>query len=78
MKTPVRKKWFSQPKDYFVLLLGIISALYLLNFSFGFIEFLPDSLPLVGNVDEAVAAYLLYSVLEYFDVNVHKLIKREK
>ena len=66
----------SKPKDYLVLVLGIISFIYLLNFSFGFIEFLPDSLPILGNIDEAAATYVLYSSLAYFGMNPKSLFKR--
>lgn len=37
----------------------IIGGIYLLNPTAGFIEFLPDALPIVGNIDEAGATMLL-------------------
>ena len=62
-------------KSLFVLLLGVISALYLLNVGAGFIEIIPDNLPLVGNLDEATATFLLLNCLAYFGVNIGPLRK---
>jgi len=52
------------------IVLGVISVTYLLNFSFGFAEILPDVLPVVGHIDEALAFYILLSVLEYFGISI--------
>jgi uncharacterized membrane protein len=71
------KKYFSQPKDFLVCILGVLSIIYLLNFSFGFFEFLPDTLPVLGNIDEAVATYVLYSSLVYFGIDINSLFKRK-
>ena len=62
-------------KSLFVLLLGVISALYLLNVGAGIIEFVPDNLPLVGNLDEATATFLLLNCLNYFGINIGPLRK---
>ena len=62
-------------KSLFVLLLGAISALYLLNFGVGIVEFIPDNLPLIGNLDEATATFLLLNCLAYFGVNIGPLRK---
>ena len=71
-----KKRYFSRKKDFFMLGLGIFSILYLLNFSFGWVEFLPDALPLVGNIDEAIATGLLLSVLNYFNLDITGFLKR--
>ena len=68
-------------KSLFVLLLGAISALYLLNVGAGIVEFVPDNLPLVGNIDEATATFLLLNCLAYFGVNIgplRKLLSKDK
>ena len=75
-KNTSQKKMFSQPKDYGMLVLGIISILYLLNFTFGLVEILPDTLPILGNLDEAFMTALLVSVLQYFDIDPTKWFKR--
>jgi uncharacterized membrane protein YkvA (DUF1232 family) len=41
------------------LLLGLVGAVYLLNPTAGVLELIPDNLPLVGNLDEAAAAFLV-------------------
>jgi hypothetical protein len=45
------------------LLLGI-GIIYLLNFGFGFVEFLPDNLPWIGNIDEGIAGALTFTGLK--------------
>ena len=68
-------------KSFFVLLLGVLSALYLSNVGAGFIEFIPDNLPFVGNIDEATATFLLLNCLAYFGVNIgplRKLLPKDK
>lgn len=53
-------------ESFFKGLLGLLSLLYLLNPTAGVFELLPDKIPFVGNIDEGLAAYLLYSSIEYF------------
>ncbi len=71
-----KKNFFTQPKDYGMLVLGIVSIVYLLNFTFGFIEILPDTLPFLGNIDEALMTGLFISVLQYFNINITGWFKR--
>ncbi|MEM3075079.1 MAG: DUF1232 domain-containing protein [Candidatus Pacearchaeota archaeon] len=41
----------------------LLSLFYLSNLGFGFIEFIPDNLPLIGNLDEGLfGALILYSL----------------
>ena len=63
-------------KDLSIALIGILSFIYLLNFTFGFAE-LPDNLPIVGNIDEALAAALLLNSLKYFGVDLTNLFKKK-
>jgi Protein of unknown function (DUF1232) len=49
-----------------VIFLALFSLLYLLNPTAGIFELLPDNLPFIGNVDESLAAYVLYSCIEYW------------
>lgn len=69
-------------KSLVALVLGIFSVLYLLNFGAGFIEFIPDNIPIIGNLDEVAATILLLRCLSYFGLNVSHLIgglqRREK
>lgn len=47
----------------------LLSILYLLNLSGGFIE-IPDNLPLFGNIDEAAATAILLGCLRYLGVDI--------
>jgi len=64
-------------RDLLVLGSGIISALYLLNIGFGVAEFIPDNVPIFGNLDEAAATGLLINCLAYFGINVGHLFRRK-
>jgi hypothetical protein len=64
-------------RDLLVLCSGIVSALYLLNITAGFVEFIPDNIPVFGNLDEAAAAALLINCLAYFGVDLGHLLKRQ-
>lgn len=44
---------------WLVYLLAVIGVIYLLNPTLGILEFLPDNLPIVGNLDESVAVMLV-------------------
>jgi len=77
MKAERKEKRISV-KDGIVAVLGIMGVLYMLNLSFGVLEILPDNLPLIGNMDEAAALFLVYSAMEYFGWNVKSLFTREK
>ena len=45
------------------ILIAVLCAIYLINPGMGFIEFLPDALPIIGNIDEASAtAGLLFAL----------------
>jgi uncharacterized membrane protein YkvA (DUF1232 family) len=52
-------------KNILVLISSALSVLYLLNPGLGVFELIPDNLPLIGNIDEGLAAYILYSAIEY-------------
>ncbi len=53
-------------KKFLVGFLGCLSLVYLANPTAGVFEFLPDNIPVLGNIDEGAACYLLYSCIEYF------------
>jgi hypothetical protein len=42
------------------LLLGAVGGVYLFNPTAGVLELIPDNLPVVGNLDEASAAFILF------------------
>jgi hypothetical protein len=47
-----------------------------LNVGVGVVEFVPDHLPLVGNLDEATATFLLLNCLAYLGIIIGPLPKR--
>ena len=47
------------------IVLAGLSVVYLVNPTAGLFELLPDNLPFIGNVDESLAAYVLFSAIEY-------------
>ena len=65
-------------KSFIVALLGLVSLLYLLNPSMGFLELIPDVLPFIGNLDEGAAMTLLLMCLRYFGLDITKLFDRNK
>ena len=56
-----------------VYLLSLFGFIYLLNPTAGIIELLPDTLPLIGNIDEAAAALALW----YGFLEIYKARKKE-
>ena len=53
---------------WLIYILAIIGILYILNPTAGFLEFIPDNIPIVGNLDEGVACILIYAgLLEFFE-----------
>ena len=44
---------------WLVYLLAVVGLIYILNPTFGIFEFIPDNLPIIGNLDESVAVMLV-------------------
>jgi len=63
-------------KHLLVGLLGLVALGYILNPSIGIFEFLPDNLPLVGNLDEAAATTILLGCLGYFGLDLSRWFGR--
>lgn len=51
---------------------GVVAFLYLVNPTMGIFELLPDTLPIVGNIDEAAMTLLLVNVLGYYGINLNR------
>jgi len=45
---------------------GTIALIYLLNPTAGFLELIPDNLPILGNIDEGAAAVLVWNAIQQF------------
>jgi len=53
---------------WITFLLAVLGFVYILNPTAGLIEFIPDNLPFVGNLDEGVAMMLIwYGLVEFFE-----------
>ncbi len=57
-------------------LFGAVGALYLVNPTAGFLELIPDNIPVIGNLDEAAATVLVISCLAYFGIDLGGLFGR--
>lgn len=62
----------STPKSAVVLLLGIVSLIWLLNPPGLNLD---DTIPLIGNLDEAAAALILINCLKYFGFDLTRLFQ---
>ena len=65
-------------KEMIILGLAAVAGLYLLNPTAGFLEFLPDNLPLLGNLDEATAVMILASTARYYGLDLTRLYRRSQ
>jgi uncharacterized membrane protein YkvA (DUF1232 family) len=51
-----------------IYILAALGLVYILNPGAGFIELIPDNLPIVGNLDEGAAFLLIwYALVEFFE-----------
>lgn len=53
----------------FAGVVALLSFIWMLNLGAGIFE-IPDILPVVGNVDEGAAAWLLFASLSYLGINI--------
>ena len=53
-------------KSILVAMAGLFSAFYILNPGAGIFELIPDNIPVIGNLDEATAVFILIASLRYF------------
>jgi len=64
--------------SWLVYLLSVIGVIYILNPTLGVLEFLPDNLPIIGNLDESVAVMLvLAGVVEALEGKKHRKPKKK-
>ncbi len=57
-------------KNICVAAAGLVACIYLLNPGMGMFEIIPDTIPVIGNLDEAAAAALLFAALRYFGFDI--------
>lgn len=65
-------------KNLTVLGVGAVAALYLMNPTAGVLEFIPDVVPIIGNLDEATAVAILLGCARYYGIDVTNLFKRDE
>lgn len=70
---PVKNNNRSTGRTIVILAAMAVAGLYLINPTAGILEFIPDNLPLVGNIDEAGAALMMISGLRYFGIDLGAL-----
>ena len=64
---------------WLVYTLAIIGIIYILNPTFGVLEFIPDNLPLIGNLDESVAVMLILAgIVEFIERRKNRQSNNEK
>ena len=63
-------------KSLLVLVLGVLGVVYLLNPTAGIIEFIPDNTPIIGNLDEAMAAGFVIAALRYFGIDLTSFFRK--
>jgi len=65
-------------KAPFVILVGLLATLYILNPGAGIFELIPDNIPVIGNLDEATAVVILLACLRYFDIDLSNFFSKKK
>lgn len=65
MTTPLSKQGWPA---WAVYLMAAVGFIYILNPTFGILEFIPDNFPIIGNIDEGLAALLVWAgLVELFE-----------
>ena len=65
-------------QDFVVIAAALFAIFYIINPTAGFIELIPDNIPLIGNLDEAGAVFILISALKYFGFELPNIFKKEE
>lgn len=61
-------------KEMFIIALGVVAFVYLVNPTLGVFELMPDNLPLVGNIDEGGASLVLLAVARYYGIDLTRIL----
>ena len=65
-------------KKILATVIGLISAIYLINPTAGILEIIPDNMPFLGNLDEATATALLIASLRHLGIDITNFIGKDK
>jgi len=63
-------------KSILVVLAGLLACIYILNPGAGIFELIPDNIPFIGNIDEAMAVVILLACFRYFNIDLSNFFKR--
>jgi uncharacterized membrane protein YkvA (DUF1232 family) len=63
-------------KNILVAAAGLLSLVYLLNPTAGVFEFIPDNLPIIGNLDEAAAVAIILATFRYYGIDLTSFLGR--
>lgn len=63
---------------YIKILLAALSAFYLANIGLGWFEFIPDTLPFIGNIDEFIASVILVAAGRGLGIDVTGFLGKGK
>jgi len=53
-----------------------LGSVYMINPTFGIFEVFPDTLPIVGNLDEAAVLFLMYNAMRYLGMRLPEFLER--
>ncbi len=63
-------------KNVLVAVAGLLSLVYLVNPGAGVFELIPDNIPIVGNLDEAVAVAIILAAFRYYGIDLTAFLGR--
>lgn len=63
-------------KHLIIIVIALASGLYILNPGAGIFEFIPDNIPIIGNLDEASAVVIFLACLRYFGIDLSRFFIR--
>jgi len=66
----------TKSKTLIVIFLTTVSLIYLFNPGWGVFELIPDNIPVIGNLDEFTAAWILLSALAYFGFDLRMFLRK--
>ncbi len=64
-------------KGTVIIIIALLSVIYLLNPTAGFVEFIPDNIPFIGNLDEATAMAVLLACARYFGLDLSRFFGKK-
>ena len=64
-------------KNVAVLGAAAVAGLYLINPTAGVLEFIPDIVPIIGNLDEAAAVTILIGAARYYGIDISNIFRRD-